>query len=882
MSVAMAAIVWQSLERLPLVAGGLLLLLVASAGLYRRQIAGGPRGWRWVLPGLRGLALAALGGSLLKPVAVRPADQATVGEVLFLLDASRSMSVLDSGRSEAELVALADALGKIAPRMRTQIESVLSPRLQRLGAARERVVRLRADLDYSRLSGRGMEAATARVQAALSELMALGKAIAGEVGKLPRHAQSQRLSDLGNFGGEWIRDYPKRLERAAAAIADAQALADRELYRGNPAVRQACEAVRGMARIELARAAVRQLAEALGPKQRVMAAPIGEDRAESRESPEPESGRWHFAADGTRSDLAADIRRRIGQRDGAAPRAAVVLTDGRIVTDDDAVRREAAAPPPGPVVFTVNVAPRRDGAAAAVRDVSFTRVTAPRSAFSGQTIVIAASIRAMGYRGQTLSVTATVGEESATRMVTVADERTTAVEMPIRVTGSGAMSMRIDVACADPSGETTLENNTVRRGLAVSNDRLKVLMIGLTASREFEAVKSALAESAWVEVQARMLDEDEAGSGELDPLGHGDDVVMLFDVEVGSLKASQWESIRRLVADRGGLAVVVAVDAAARVFDEYASGSASAALLPYSAGTSAAWRIWPGDEPKFRLRAAGMESTGAPRGEGTVESDRRWSELPAFFRFLVLPTLKPTAQPILIERKSRQPVLVDNPVGAGHVLFMGAGETWRWRGSGQRDAERFWLDLIRYGSDRVYAGGSGELRVDVRPLLGQPGEPVSLRARWLDGDPDGRGCGAMLVREGEIVRREALTADVQAGCYQGSWSDLAAGRYEVRFEADEGGGEATTATVPLEVSPDYQREMANVSGADDLESLVRGSGGSGIDLSDLQRLPELLEESAGAEAAAVETRLWDSPYLYAFIAAALCAEWALRKRIGLP
>src|SRR5947209_2785617 len=66
---------------------------------------------RWLVPGLRAMAIFALAASLVKPVVSRKATASEQGEVLVLIDRSRSMSVVDNQRAPAKLVALADALG---------------------------------------------------------------------------------------------------------------------------------------------------------------------------------------------------------------------------------------------------------------------------------------------------------------------------------------------------------------------------------------------------------------------------------------------------------------------------------------------------------------------------------------------------------------------------------------------------------------------------------------------------------------------------------------------------------------------------------------------------------------------------------------------------
>ncbi len=121
-----AQIRWNAPHMLPLVVALAVALLAAVAWLYPAQARGVRRPWRWVLPGLRAAALLALTASLLQPVMYRPRQAGERGAVLVLVDRSRSMSVTDVTRSPAQLVALADGLGRLPPGARAGVAAGLS------------------------------------------------------------------------------------------------------------------------------------------------------------------------------------------------------------------------------------------------------------------------------------------------------------------------------------------------------------------------------------------------------------------------------------------------------------------------------------------------------------------------------------------------------------------------------------------------------------------------------------------------------------------------------------------------------------------------------------------------------------------------------------
>ena len=93
-----------------------LLVLAGVVWLYPAQL--GQVGWPWrgLLPLLRLAAMFTLAISFLKPVAMRLASAAERGSIVVIVDRSKSMNVIDNARTNAQRVALADALAKLPPK----------------------------------------------------------------------------------------------------------------------------------------------------------------------------------------------------------------------------------------------------------------------------------------------------------------------------------------------------------------------------------------------------------------------------------------------------------------------------------------------------------------------------------------------------------------------------------------------------------------------------------------------------------------------------------------------------------------------------------------------------------------------------------------------
>ena len=140
---------------------------------------------------------------------------------------------------------------------------------------------------------------------------------------------------------------------------------------------------------------------------------------------------------------------------------------------------------------------------------------------------------------------------------------------------------------------------------------------------------------------------------------------------------------------------------------------------------------------------------------------------------------------------------------------------------------------------------------------------------------------ADILKDGHVYRSLTLpsTGPVGLGRYATVVDNLSAGDYQIRLP-DPGGTDAIT--LPLHVAPDFEAEMADISGNPQLlRRLAEASGGAYLPLSDIHLLPDLIEKAESASQGMVERPLWDSHYLFLFVLGCLAAEWAIRKRVGL-
>jgi len=889
---------WHAPQLWPVAAGGAAVLLIATLWLYPAQLGRVPWPWRGVLPALRVLAVVALGASVLKPVAVRLATADERGQIVVLVDCSRSMSVVDNARSPAQLVALADALGKLPPNARPNGASGLAAGLEQLRTLAADAGAAREDLDYARVSGRDIDLRQTRLREAVDRYWQSAAALAAAAVNLPQAADlNARLKALVQPADPaarqaWRTQVPARIARAATAVVQYQESADAKVYQMDPAVRKACDALAGLSRFALVEQALLRPGGLL-PRLEQEAAVTGLALAGDVQplplwnNAGPEA-KLNASPDGDASNLTSGIARAVA---GRPVRAVVLFSDGRQVGGDPTV--VSGLTPNGVPVFAVSAA-----AAAAPHDLSFASISSPASVFVGQSIIVKAELRHNGFDGAQVQLHCGIaGQAPQVRKVEIHNGRRAGAEFFAKLIQPGAQ--RIDLWFDPLPGEASTLNNRVRRWVKVAPQRLRVLLVAGYPTWDFQYVRNSLARInpltrlAEVELKDRVLDPNHPRLRLAAQEILRQDVIILFDVPVTALDERQWDALERVPQVMGGSIVLVAGEA--HLPREYNQLIAASTLLPFRAPFRPAWRVWPGEDPAFHFVPAPraeqsdvLQLSSEPEG-----APRRWEQLPGAFRFLQLPDVhderwKQGVTPLLVEEESRLPVLTEMRLGAGRAFFLGIDETWRWRFKiGGRDQDRFWWQLIEYASEDPYFAHAGPLALDADTLSAAPGEAIHVRARMTEESPAGSLAGGAylldVLQGAKTVMRQALSASGPPGSgrYAATLS-LPAGEYRVRWKAAGADRKSWTVEIPLHVEATSEAEMADLSGDDRmLRKLAEASGGEFLTLDQVNRLPGRLAAIGDARSHYAELALWDSPYLFLLVVGCLGAEWALRKRLGL-
>ena len=872
----------------PLVVSAGVVVTAAMIWLYPPQIRTAGM-LAWLPVGLRWMALAALVLALLKPVLLVPDSSLDTGAVVLMVDCSRSMSVVDSGRTPAERVSLAAALGRLPQGLRDGSGAALLEQINRAQALANSTLAAQSDLEYARVSGRGIRERQSTLHKTVQQFTQVAQRLAAMAASAP--PVTKLLSSLREIAvvpppeakDAWMKiaNRLSTLNESAQAI---QRKTDMELYLANQEIRRDCDELSRSSRFSLAQLAlfdsghglVRQL-PGNGP---VLFYALGakiQPTELSRENPNCPVSR--FIADADKSDLVGGVGAVLSAETARPPKAIVLVSDGRQV----AGRGDLATTlrPSGVPVFTINVAPA-EVPDAWIHAVSLSGAT---GVFAGENVDGQIEVRCRGLvqLPKFVDIEGTAGRRQAILTPRARSEGQSIMDLTAHfsipaIPSNGRPFDKLVFSIPAVPSEVTTDNNRVERFVKVFAERVNVLMCGAELTRDFQFLSAALINRPWVRAQTQSLDSEHPRL-KLSPAElRQQDVVVLGDVPVTALDVNQWDALHRLVNEGGGSIIIISGPSDAPA--DYVQQPIAAALLPFH-DVRPAWKTWPGQQAAFRFLPTPLGEREALRLADGGDEASRWQELPALYRYLQVPekNLFPDVRQLLLEMDSGSPVLMERRIGAGSVLFMGLQETWRWRSNaGEAIQDRFWRQLVRHAAGERYASRNGPLSLDIDRMACEPGEKITVRARVASAM-----AGTLPLEVRRDGRNEATVwlRAVGEGRFSGELRDLAAGNYQFRIHGT-GRNAKAVAAVPLQVAPSGEAEMRDVSSDPGmLRRITRASGGESLSIDQISQLPRRLKNLREGEAQSVQKPLYNSPLLFIFILSCLSGEWALRKRVGL-
>ncbi len=570
-------------------------------------------------------------------------------------------------------------------------------------------------------------------------------------------------------------------------------------------------------------------------------------------------------------------------------------------------------------------------------DVALADVSAPESLFLGDRARFVATIKATGAIGRKLNIRLTHGDAVVEeRELDVSSEEW---QREVRFThepqsrGIAHYELRVNAL----EGELFADNNAWRCDVAVSDDRINVLLVDQAPRWEFRYLRNLFfGRDKSVHLQSWLVQPDRVESlpaTQLPPASakrkFGDaeaggwpvsreewrafDVIIIGDIDAQTLTQPIQEEIRACVVERGALLVLIG--GARAMPHAFGAESILTTLSPFTA-MDGAHDYWHAPERSFRLELtpAGQSHQIMAQSASLTENEDIWQTMPPFdWR---LPVVAKTGAEILavarveadtrvrtvadvrqavgqmeeiLRDRAHHAVIAVQRVGRGKVLGLAFDQTWRLRYRiGDARHHRFWGQVLRWGLGERMRAGAEHFRIGTDKIVYAPDEPVNVLARVLDDHYAGIDGAHLEATLSTIDGRELTTVRMQPrvesyGIYEALLpAQTTPGACKLRVQRVDTDTETSAETEFMVSGARRPVEMGEVRpNRDTLYALAKATGGRVVTPDAAELLPDAFGDGRSTLRERRELALWCSPWTLLLLATLLTAEWLLRKKGGL-
>lgn len=547
-------------------------------------------------------------------------------------------------------------------------------------------------------------------------------------------------------------------------------------------------------------------------------------------------------------------------------------------------------------VFTVGVGQER-----LPRDVQVGRVSTPRTALKGTTLMVDVVLSQSGYDGQ--AVTLDVEDEGhlvASQDVTLPDAGTPA-SISVRVTVAEPGPRVLTFRVSPQPGELVTENNVREALIDVRDRREKILYFEGEPRWEFKFIRRAVtedtnlqvvglqrtADNKYLRLEVDSPDELVAGFPKTREELFAYRGLILGSIEAGAFSGDQLQMIAEFVDRRGGGLLMLG---GPRAFAEggYA-GTAVADVLPVVLDRAL---VQPKDTVS-RIRVvptrAGAATAVTQIAPTEAASRDRWGTLPGVTAVNRVEAVKPGATVLLAgtdETRRERPMLVFQRYGRGKAFAFLPQDSWLWQmhasiAVDDMTHENFWRQLLRWLVDGV----PDQVQPTTLTERVEPGEAAQLTASVVDAAyvdlNDATVTARVTAPDGSVVDVPMSWDGEEAGHYAVAVPTKAPGWYEARLEASRAGVPVGATVTHFRAAPSDVEYFDATMHAATLKRIAEETGGRFYLASGTASLADDLRYTGRGVTTIEEHDLWDMPIVLLALVGLLSAEWGYRRAVGL-
>lgn len=592
---------------------------------------------------------------------------------------------------------------------------------------------------------------------------------------------------------------------------------------------------------------------------------------------------------GTQTRLAAAIESARQELAGLPVSGLVIVSDGADTTNASVADALLASKADALPVFTVGV-----GQETLSHDIQIGRVSTPRTALKGTSLLVDAIVTQTGYAGQSV----TLDVEDGGRIVGSQPVRLPADGDPlavrVRFTASDAGPRVFKLKIAPQPGEVVKENNQRDVQIDVRDRRERILYFEGEPRWEMKFISRAItddpnlqlvtlqrtADNKYLRLGVDGADELVAGFPRTREELFAYRAIILGSVEASAFTADQLRMLAEFVDVRGGGLLLLGGE---RSFGEggYA-GTPLADAMPVVLSGKAAPSV---SELKVHPTRAGEAHAVTQLGETQEASADRWKALPALTSVNLVDAIKPGATVLLSAsdaRKRDRVVLAYERYGRGKSIAFPVQDSWHWQMDasirvGDKTYENFWRQMLRWLVDGVPD------QVECRPATDrvEPGQRVAFTAEVADNRfvdlNDAQVIAHVSSPSGEKIDVPMAWTGERNGEYRANFATNLAGWYEATVDASRDGKVVGSSTMHVRAAPDDAEYFDAAMHAPMLRRIAQETGGRFYTSSTMSSLPEDLKYSGRGVTAVEERELWHMPALLLAFIVLVCTEWGLRR-----
>ncbi len=592
------------------------------------------------------------------------------------------------------------------------------------------------------------------------------------------------------------------------------------------------------------------------------------------------------ALDGARQELA-----------GLPLAGLVVVSDGADTTDAQLTEALLAMKAANVPVFTVGV-----GRDSLTKDVQIDRVSTPRTALKGTSLMVDALVTQTGYAGETVRLDVEdegriVGSQEVKLPI---DGEPAAVRVRFTASDAGPRVFRFRIS--PRAGEVVTQNNQREALVDVYNRTEKILYFEGEPRPELKYLHRAVADDKNLQVVTLLRTADNKYYrlviDSADQLAGGfpktrEELfayrgLILGSIEAAAFTGDQLRMISEFVERRGGGLLMLG---GGRSFSEggYAGTPVADALPVVLERVARALDAWPVSRLKIRPTRAGEGHALAQIAPTEASSLKRWSDLPTLISVNALKAVKPGATVLLTgtdEGRRTQPVLAFQRYGRGKAIAFGVLDSWRWQMHASipledMTHENYWRQVLRW----LVEGVPGAVEVHTSADRVEAGEPVTVLAEVVDEAfvelNDANVMATVTTPAGSTIDVPLQWTGERNGQYRGTFVAPAQGMYRTRVEASRAGKTIGTGQSHMRAAPGDAEYFDATMHAARLQRIANETGGRFYTPETLSALPEDLKYTGRGVTTVEERALWHMPVVLLLLVGLTCAEWGYRRAVGM-